>query len=254
MSLRLDGMDFGVLCTSGGRMNKKAYGPFTIEGLMVADMDLSDSDFKGVHFMECDFSEVDMSGCTFEDCSFTDCELEGVNLSFADLDTVAISNSRCEGMSLDAANLTDVTFFELTCRLSFDTASFTRGSFVYCDLWETDFSSASLKATAFYECDLAEAKFDEGSHLYNVTFQKCNVTGTRLVQVDGAHTCEFNDVRVEPLRRKRKLQTTKFPLAGSAVEYVDGGFRNYQAKRVVPRRNKKAFMSCSHLEEYKATR
>jgi len=173
-------------------------------------IDLRDTDFSGVRFVDTDFSEAILSGvnfsrCSFENCTFARTQLSLLRLIGADLTRQPLRNLDLSGAKLDEAKLDGN--YVMGCKLqgvSLRKASLNRTQFMSSNMTYTTLDGATGTLPLFGDCDLAFAS------LKQVKFAKPVFSGSQLVSIEAADAsladARFGRVTLEDLTERLVLK------------------------------------------------
>ncbi|MGO4702122.1 pentapeptide repeat-containing protein [Dyella sp. 2RAB6] len=178
LDLRTDAL--GVSSILQSKSCEKA--DFSPQGKTVVD--LHDTDFSGVRFVDTDFSSaillgVNFSGCRFERCTFARGQLSGRQLTGADFSNQELQNLDLSGAKLDRAKLDGAGISRCNLRgASLRNASISRTRFMSSNLTLTAFDGTTGTLPMFVDCDLTFAS------LRGVVLAKPVFSASQLVSVE----------------------------------------------------------------------
>lgn len=151
----LERVDFRQLLLENGYDTTLDHIQFNIVGLTVKIYDngsgigtvpyhptdlLSNIDFSGITFRDCDFTYTNLKGCTFKDCTFVNCHFV----------YSALKCLTCINCSFDHCNFESSTL---------NGSHFSNTNFIQCQLVGSTFHKANLENCTFQECNLRYASF-----------------------------------------------------------------------------------------------
>lgn len=170
----------------------------TFEATDFTKQPLSQGDYDGCIFNNCNFYEADLSGCMFIDCRFSGCNISLAKLEKTGLQGVAFKDCKMLGVRFD-------TCLEFGLTLSFDN----------CQLDHSSFYQKKIKTTVFKNCKLHEVDFT-GSDVSGVVFDMCdldraNFENSILEKADFRTAYNFS---IDP--EMNKMKKAKFSLDGLA--------------------------------------
>lgn len=194
--------DLPRLQTSGSQLRPlSAQTP--LEGVDVADVDLSGQKARNVAFTEVRLTrvalrETDLPDFALSDVAFENCDMANAGWRRADLERVRIDGSRLVGFQCNEARLENVLIRDSNLQLAqIRFGHVKRVRFERCDLRKADFFSTEMENVVFDDCDLSETDFSlsklakvdirtsriEGVRLQREVFQSVSVTPIQAVQL-----------------------------------------------------------------------
>lgn len=153
----------------------------TWEDESIKGIQLSEVDFYGKAFEECEFIDSEFVGGNFRNAAFNECVFKNCNLSNLALTQSKFGEvlfSECKLVGLDFSSCKKLLFsiklekcIAQMCNftgLNMSDFSFSGSEIIDCDFYETkltsaDFSHCKLKGTLFENCDLSEADFSKAT-------------------------------------------------------------------------------------------
>src|SRR5688572_11633426 len=128
-------------------MDEFIYIDQTFEKLVQFDMHLSNREFDGCTFLNCEFSNRIFTECTFINCTFQNCNLSMAKLPNTQLQTVTFKDCKLLGIRFDECDdfLFDVDFYGSILDYSWFNGK---------KMKETGFNRGSFKGVNFSNCEL----------------------------------------------------------------------------------------------------
>lgn len=162
----------GQLVAKSAALTKQA----NLRNLELNDVDWSNQEASLVKLDEISATSLKLSSAKlskFEisDCRFKNCQLTGTKLIDSNWLRVEVIGSRCSGLDLAGAHLSDAIFKD--CKLdlaNFRWAEFKRVKFQDCELREADFGGAKFYDVSFTNCNIEQVDFSQAK-LTNVDLQ-----------------------------------------------------------------------------------
>jgi len=142
----------------------------TLEEIVIRDLDLNSSNFTKCVFDRCDLQCVDLNNSIFKEVCFIDCSFTDVIMSTIHGYKLEIKDTRLIGLECNLSNLKECDFSGNDFRVA---------NFVYCEIGKTKFKKCKLQAADFHNSDLSECDF-RGSQLIGIVLKNTIIDKTRF--------------------------------------------------------------------------
>lgn len=123
---------------------------------------LSQGEYEGFTFTDCNFSGCDLSEMVFWECKFIHCNLSLAKLNKTALRDVSFCGCKMLGLHFDDCNPFGLDLRFADCILDHSTfvqLCLKKTLFKNCKLRETDFTQCDISSSLFENCDLDRATF-----------------------------------------------------------------------------------------------
>lgn len=134
---------------------------------------MDETEYDGIHFLNCDFTNARLNGIDFIECLFENCNLSNATLDGASLKDCTFTECKMLGISFSQ---TRDFGFEIHIQqsnlsfASFDKKKLYKSTFIQCNMEGVNFTQADLSKCKLTECNLVDALFNT-TNLSGVDFR-----------------------------------------------------------------------------------
>lgn len=155
----------------------------SLEGIVVAGLDLEDVDLGGKEFTDCTFARCKLQGTRWQGSRLDDCRFDRCDLTRMQPRGLRAHDVRYVDSKLMGVEWADLGQFP---RLAFVDCVLDFASFVGLSLRKTEFVGCKIAEANFFDVDLREASFAR-SDLQGSIFRGCKLAGADFSAATGLH-------------------------------------------------------------------